>query len=66
MFWNKEYIYHVVYEFQKGRTNGKGKIKMTLGSKLNNSEMIDSVAEYIQKENSFDNVIIINWIKIKK
>lgn len=62
----KEYIYHVVYSYKKEIFNGTGTITMYRNRKMNTVEDIQSVVDYIKEKDNYDNVLILNWKKLKR
>lgn len=61
------YNYHVAYSFSKeGDTNsGFGAMNVRRSKKITSSDDITSVREFIEKENKFSKVVLINWILLK-
>ena len=65
MFKRKEYVYHVVYGFQKGLQNGNGHITIYRNSKIRYEDDIVKLKEYIEEKYDLGNIVIYNWIRLK-
>ena len=62
----KEWIYHIVFEYSKGSERGKGTLQRSFTGPLDTRGAIDTVVEMIREENGFDDVILLNWIQLRK
>jgi hypothetical protein len=65
MFRRKSYVYHVVYNFQRGNQSGRGSITIYRNAKISTVEDIEIVKNYIEKNFVNGNVIVENWIRLK-
>ncbi len=60
------YNYHVVYCFEKDKTStGSGAMNVKRSHEIKTSNDVNNVREFIEKENKFEKVVILNWIKLK-
>jgi len=62
---NKKYKYHVAYNYNSKGVDGFGSVVCISGCKINSSESIQFLKCGIEKENSFDNIVILNIIKLR-
>lgn len=60
-----KYCYHVVYNWKKGSDTGCGSSIIKRKDPLNTPEEINSTVNFIKQENSFDALVIINFIRLK-
>ena len=60
------YSYYVAYQFKTNTQSGWGYINISRNKKVKTMDDITSMEEYIEKENEFDSVIIINYTLLKK
>ena len=56
-----KYKYHVVYGF----LNGNGTIEIDSNCKIDNYETIKNIENIIKQKNNLDNVVLLNWIKLR-
>jgi hypothetical protein len=61
-----KYQYYVTYNHSKGNASGVGGIDIYLNNKINNLDTINDIRLFIKDKNNFDNVIVINYILVKK
>lgn len=61
-----KYCYHVAYNWKKGSDTGFGTSIIKRKDPLNTPEEINSTVNFIKQENSFDALIIINFIRLKE
>lgn len=62
MFKRKQYVYHVVYSYPMGN----GTITIYRASKIKTVEDVKSVKRFIEENYGYKNVLITNWIKLKR
>ena len=56
-----KYKYHVVYN----AGTSIGTIEIDSGCKIDNYDAIKNIEKLIKDKNNFDNVILVNWIKLR-
>lgn len=61
-----KYCYHVAYHWKKGSDTGFGTLILKRKDPLNTQEEIASTVNFIKQENSFENVLILNFIRLKE
>lgn len=60
------YSYHVAYNFGKeDRSSGMGAMNVKRSRRITSTDEVKNVREFIEKENNFKDVVIINWILLK-
>lgn len=59
---NYKYQYLISYNFRQGR----GNVTVTLAYKLTNADRVTKLAKQLGKQNNLDNVIIENFILLRK
>lgn len=62
---NRKYKYYVVYEFLKEHKTGIGSTLHITSIKANTSESLNVMKSSIEKDCDFDNIVIINIIKLR-
>lgn len=60
-----KYTYFVSFYFKASTGNGNANIFINRTKKINTTEEITGVQDYIKETNKFDYVVINNFIKIK-
>lgn len=63
---DRRYFYHVSYTFKEGYSSGFGSTTVERLKKIKSSNDIEDLSEYIKNQLNFDNVVILNWVKIKR
>lgn len=58
----RRYVYHVYYIYSKNNQTGHGSATIYREDRINTEAEVDSVREYIKKENKLDSVLIANFI----
>ena len=62
-----KYVYHVVYYYMDyDKNTGVGSMTFYRDCPINTEKEIDSVVEFIKKEKSFTNVVLLNYILLNK
>ena len=62
-----KYVYHVVYFYTDNNKNtGVGSLTLYRDCQINTEEEINSVVEFISKEKSFTNVVLLNYILLNE
>jgi hypothetical protein len=62
---NYQARYYVSYLFGGGNATGFASCDFNINRSINDKEALDKVIELIKKENNFENVVIINAIRLK-
>lgn len=62
----RTYKYHVVYYFTDGNGTGIGTCTTTIIEKLNKETNIQKLGKRIAGEYGYENVVIMNFIRLKK
>lgn len=66
MFWeSKKHLYYVVYSYSTQNESGVASVTVETGYKLNSEKAIKKVQEALCKEVGHENVVILNWKKLK-
>lgn len=61
-----KYEYFISYFYKKGIATGNGQACITLDKKINSSEIIDEIRDWIKAESKFDEIGFYNFILLKK
>ena len=66
MFWkSKKHLYYVVYSYSSQYKSGVASNTVELDNKLNSEKAIRKVQEALCKEIGHENVVILNWKRLK-
>lgn len=66
MFWeSKKHLYYVVYSYSTQNESGVASVTVETGYKLNSEKAIKKVQETLCKEVGHENVVILNWKRLK-
>ena len=66
MFWkNRKYLYYVVYSYSAQKESGVASVAVETDYKLNSEKAIKKVQEALCKEIGHENVVILNWRRLK-
>lgn len=58
--------YFVVYQFANGPINSTGTTIVETNKKMNRTDVIEEVRKHLKEHNNVENLIILNWIRIKR
>jgi hypothetical protein len=61
----RKYRYFVSYSWSNKNEHGCGSVSIRSDNKLNNSNEISSITNFIRSEKKIENVVIINWVRLK-
>lgn len=62
---SKKHLYYVVYSYSSQYESGVASNTVELDSKLNSEKTIKEVQKAICKEMGYENVVILNWKRLK-
>lgn len=65
MWKRKRYVYHIVYNFKREHSDGRGSMTLYRVRKIKTIQDVTSIKEYLEREHQLGNVIIENWIRLK-
>lgn len=66
MFWkSKKYLYYVVYSYSSQYKSGVASVSIEADNKLNSEKAIRKVQEALCKKTKYENVVILNWKRLK-
>lgn len=63
---SKKHLYYVVYSYSTQNESGVASVTVETGDKLNSEKAVKKVQETLCKEVGYENVVILNWKKLKK
>ena len=66
MFWkNRKYLYYVVYSYSAQGESGVASVTIETDNKLNSEKAVKKVQEALREEAGYENIVILNWKKLK-
>jgi hypothetical protein len=60
------YFYHIVFDFKSKVGHGIGSMSLDLPAKIKSAKDVKNLKEFIERKNTYDNVIIIKWIELEE
>jgi hypothetical protein len=61
----RKYRYFVSYSWTDKNGSGFGSLSFRSNNKLNNSIEISNLTNFIKSKQKFENIVILNWIRLK-
>lgn len=66
MLWkNRKHLYYVVYSYSAQNESGVASVTIETDNKLNSEKAVKRVQEALYKEVGHENVVILNWKRLK-
>lgn len=62
---SKKHLYYVVYSYSAQNESGVASVTVETGGKLNSEKVVKKVQETLCKEVGYENVVILNWKRLK-
>lgn len=62
---SKKHLYYVVYSYSAQNESGVASVTVETGDKLNSEKVVKKVQETLCKEVGYENVVILNWKRLK-
>ena len=62
----KKKKYFLVYSYVNGPITGTSTIYVETNKKMNRTDVIEEVRKLLKEHNNVENLIILNWIRIKR
>lgn len=62
---SKKHLYYVVYSYSAQNESGVAAVTVETGDKLNSEKVVKKVQETLCKEVGYENVVILNWKRLK-
>lgn len=62
---SKKHLYYVVYSYSAQNESGVASVTIETGGKLNSEKVVKKVQETLCKEVGYENVVILNWKRLK-